>query len=58
MSAFPVSAATGSVEMNAGSLHRYLAEAVWYPSSLLPSSRLQWTPIDATSALATLTNDR
>lgn len=57
MSAFPVSAATGGLEMNSGSLHRYLAEAVWYPSALLPSSQLQWTPIDATKALATLTND-
>jgi uncharacterized protein DUF6544 len=58
MSAFPVGAATGGLEMNSGSLHRYLAEAVWYPSALLPSSQLQWTPIDATRALATLTNDR
>jgi hypothetical protein len=57
MSAFPVSAATGGLEMNSGSLHRYLAEAVWYPSALLPSSQLQWTPIDATKALATLRND-
>jgi hypothetical protein len=58
MSAFTVSAATGGLEMNSGSLHRYLAEAVWYPSALLPSSQLQWTHIDATKALATLTNDR
>jgi hypothetical protein len=58
MSAFPVSAATGGLEMNSGSLHRYLAEAVWYPNALLPSSQLQWTPIDGTKALATLTNDR
>ena len=57
MSAFPLSAATGGLEMNSASLHRYLAEAVWYPSALLPSSQLQWTPIDATTALATLTND-
>jgi hypothetical protein len=53
MSAFPVSAATGGLKMNSGSLHRYLAEAVWYPSALLPSSQLQWTPIDGTKALAT-----
>ena len=58
LSAFPVSAVIGGLEMNSGSLHRYLAEAVWYPSALLPSSQLQWTPIDATKALATLTNDR
>jgi hypothetical protein len=58
ISAFPVSAPTGGLEMNSGSQHRYLAEAVWYPSALLPSSQLQWTPIHATKALATLRNDR
>lgn len=42
-------------ELNSGALHRYLAEAVWYPSALLPSRRLQWTPIDGRKALATLT---
>jgi hypothetical protein len=58
LSAFTVSAATGGLEMNSGSLHRYLAEAVWYPTALLPGSHLQWTHIDATRALATLTSDR
>lgn len=56
MSAWPVSAAAGGMEMNSGSLHRYLAEAVWYPTALLPSPHLQWSAIDATSALATLTS--
>ena len=55
-SAFPVSADAGTPEMNSGSLHRYLAEAVWYPSALLPGPALTWTDIDATRALATLTN--
>ena len=58
MSALTVSAANGGVEMNSGSLHRYLAEAVWYPSALLPGPRLRWTPVDATRALASLTNGR
>jgi hypothetical protein len=58
LSAFTVSAAAGGLEMNSGSLHRYLAEAVWYPTALLPSSQLRWTPVDATRALAMLTNDR
>jgi hypothetical protein len=40
--------------MNSGSLHRYLAESVWYPTALLPRSTLRWTGIDATRALATL----
>lgn len=56
MSAFPVSADAGTPEMNSGSLHRFLAEAVWYPTALLPSSKLRWTPIDGTRALATLTH--
>jgi hypothetical protein len=56
LSAFTVGAAADTPEMNSGSLHRYLAEAVWYPTALLPSSKLKWTEIDATSALATLSD--
>ncbi len=37
-------------------MHRYLAEAVWYPTALLPRAGLQWTPIDDRKALATLTD--
>jgi hypothetical protein len=55
-SAFTVRAATDSPEMNSGSLHRYLAEAVWYPTALLPSPNLRWTEIDAARALATVTD--
>jgi hypothetical protein len=55
-SAFTVSAAANTPEMNSGSLHRYLAEAVWYPTALLPGPNLRWTGIDETSALATLTD--
>lgn len=40
--------------MNAGSLHRFLAEAVWYPWALRPSERLQWQPLNDACALATL----
>lgn len=58
MSAFTVSAAAGSLEMDSGSLHRYLAEAVWYPTALLPGPNLRWTAIDARRALATITNER
>ena len=58
MSAVPVSAASGGVEMNSGSLHRYLAEAVWCPTALLPGPRLRWTHgDDTTTAVATLTNN-
>ncbi len=55
-SAIPVASAGGTVEMNAGSLHRFLAEAVWYPSALLPSPSLSWAPMDDARALATLTD--
>lgn len=43
-------------ELNSGALHRYLAEAAWYPTALLPSSALQWSPINSSKALATLTD--
>ncbi len=56
LSAIGVSASSGTPEMNSGSLHRFLAEAVWYPVALLPGPALQWSPIDATRALATLTD--
>ena len=56
LSAFTVASDAGTPQMNSGSLHRFLAEAVWYPSALFPSAHLQWTSIDATRALATLTD--
>ena len=56
LSAVTVSADADTLEMNSGSLHRYLAEAVWYPTALLPSPKLQWARIDADRALATLTD--
>ena len=56
LSAFGISAASGTPEMNSGSLHRFLAEAVWYPVALLPGPTLQWSPIDSSRALATLTD--
>lgn len=56
LSALPVSAARGTPEMNSGSLHRFLAEAVWYPTALLPGPNLRWTALDAGRALATLTD--
>ncbi len=45
----------GTPEIAAGALHRYLAEAVWCPTALLPSPHLSWTPLDESSARATLT---
>ena len=56
LSAVPVAADAGTLEMHYGSLHRFLAEAVWYPAALLPGPQLRWSPIDAQRALATLTD--
>jgi hypothetical protein len=46
----------GTPEMAEGELLRYLAEAVWFPTALLPSQGVQWTPMDGSRAQATLTD--
>ena len=43
-------------ELNSAALYRYLAEAVWYPTALLPESGVQWQAIDEHHALAKLTD--
>ena len=43
-------------DIAAGALARFLAEAVLLPSALLPSQGVRWTPLDASSARATLTS--
>lgn len=57
LSTFTLAAAGGNPEMNSGALHRYLAEAVWYPTALLPNTNLRWSAIDENTALSTLTNN-
>ncbi len=56
LSALTIASDSGTPEMNSGSLHRYLAEAPWYPSALLPSAKMRCAAIDAHSATATLTD--
>ncbi|MEO8090651.1 MAG: DUF6544 family protein [Gemmatimonadales bacterium] len=56
LSAFTLAGDSGRKELNSGALHRYLAEAVWYPTALLPSGALRWSPVDGTKALATLSH--
>jgi hypothetical protein len=56
LSAISLSQEQGGAELNAGELYRYLAEAVWFPTALLPSAGVRWTPIDDSKALATLTH--
>jgi hypothetical protein len=52
----PVADQRGTPEMAAGALSRYLGEAVWLPTALLPSAGVSWTPIDERTARATLTD--
>ena len=56
LSALTVASESDRPELNSGALHRYLAEAVWYPTALLPSAGVEWSAIDSTRALATLTD--
>ena len=52
----PVADQGGTPEMAASALQRYLGEAVWLPTALLPSGGVSWTPVDDTTARATLTD--
>ena len=42
----------GTPQMAQGELMRYLTEAVWYPTALLPSQGIRWDGIDDTTARA------
>jgi hypothetical protein len=53
---FTVAKMGGAPENNQGELLRFLAEATWYPTALLPSQGVHWEAIDDTSARATLTD--
>ncbi len=48
----------GTDDIAKGELMRFFAEAVWYPTVLLPSQRVRWEPVDDRSAYATLTEGR
>ncbi len=51
---YPFDSADPSPELNEGELIRYLAEAVWYPTALLPREGVQWDPVDERRAEATI----
>lgn len=55
LSILPVVSVEGTPEITSGALHRYLAEAVWFPTALLPSQGVKWTALDDRSARATIT---
>jgi hypothetical protein len=46
LSVLRVASSKACLEMDSGALHRFLAEAVWYPTVLVPSQHLQWKAID------------
>jgi len=50
----PVATADGTPTLAASALQRYLGEAAWLPTALLPRSGVQWTALDETRARATL----
>ena len=53
-STLTVADAHGLPELDSGELMRYLAEAVWFPTALLPGQGIEWSAIDDHSARATI----
>jgi hypothetical protein len=47
---------SGTGALAEGELMRFLAEAAWYPTALLPSQGARWQAVDERSARATLTD--
>ena len=45
-----------TAQLDEGELVRYLAEAVWYPTALLPGQGVDWLTVDENSARAMLTD--
>jgi hypothetical protein len=50
----PVADQHGTPEMAAGELLRYLAEAAWFPTALLPGGAVRWESMDDSTARAVL----
>lgn len=50
----PLANVRGTPEAARAELMRFLAEAVWFPTALLPSQGVRWEPVDERSAKATL----
>ena len=55
MSAISIGSDKDKPELNSGSLYRYLAEATWHPTALLPQSGVIWEPVDEYKAIAHFT---
>jgi len=56
LSLFTLIDAQNQRELNEGALQRYLAEAVWFPTALLPSQGVVWMELDDHRAKATITD--
>lgn len=56
LSAFPIQHTSGPIA-DESELLRWLAETVWFPTSLLPGGPAVWLPIDDNSATLTLTDN-
>jgi len=54
LATIPVVDAGPDERMDEGELVRYLAEAVWYPTALLPGEGVEWEAVDDRTARATL----
>jgi len=52
MSALSIGSDKDKPELNSGALYRYLAEAVWHPTALLPQSGVIWEPVSENKAIA------
>ncbi|HET9985710.1 MAG TPA: DUF6544 family protein [Longimicrobiales bacterium] len=52
----PVVGEGGTPEMAAGALARWLGEAAWFPTALLPGENVRWEPVDDSTARATVTD--
>jgi hypothetical protein len=53
---FSLTEIRGTPEVARGELMRFLAEAAWYPTALLPSQGVRWEPVSDTAARATLSD--
>jgi hypothetical protein len=51
---YPLVDQRGRRELDAGALQRYLGEAVWFPTALLPGSGVTWEPRSDSAAVATI----
>ena len=48
----------GTRQLNEGALQRYLAEAVWFPTALMPGPTLTWDALDRHNAVASICDRR